>query len=344
MSKLDYYEVLGIDRNANKSDIKKAYRKIAKENHPDSGGNEEEFKLIAEAYEVLSDDTKKTNYDRYGHNGPKGGNGFGADFNDFFSQFGFGGGQQRQKQRRGQDLRLNIKLTLEEIHEGSVKKIKYNREEACMSCNSVGGHNQTTCRVCNGRGVIVENIRTPIGVMQNMTTCYACNGHGTTYSTVCSSCSGKGTKTNEQVLDVEIPAGITDGASMKFEGLGQAIKNGTSGSLVIIFNEIPHKKFVRYGNDLKYNLKLPYHTLVLGGKSDIDTIDGNKIKINIPELNKVGDTLRISGKGVNILNRPHRGDLFVTLDIEMPNSINDAEKEILEKLKNLDDSVVETEN
>ncbi len=342
MSKRDYYEILGINKNANKSEIKKAYRKLAKEKHPDSGGDEEEFKLIAEAYGVLSDDNKRQQYDTFGHNQPRGGGGFRGDFSDLFNHFGFGGRQQ--KQRRGQDLRLNIKLTLEEIYNGGVKKIKYVRNEACGSCNATGGHSPVACPSCGGQGVVVEQIRTPIGVMQNMATCRMCDGSGKVNSINCDTCSGAGVKQKEITIDVQIPVGVSDGMSTTYVGLGQAVKNGSSGQLIITFNEIPHKNFVRYGNDLRYNLKLPYHTLVLGGKSEIETIDGGKISIKIPELNKIGDTLRVRGKGMRVLNSELRGDLDINLDIQMPQILGEEEKEILEKLKNLDENVVENEN
>jgi len=345
MSKRDYYEILGLKKDANAQEIKKAYRKLAKEKHPDSGGNEEEFKEIAEAYDVLSDDSKRQQYDTFGHNQPRGGGGgFKADFSDLFNQFGFGGRQQRQRQRRGQDLRLNIHLSLEDIYNGGVKKIKYNRYEACMSCNSVGGHDPITCPSCGGQGMVVEQIRTPFGVMQNMTTCSRCDGEGKTYSRACNDCSGAGVKQKEEILDIQIPIGVADGMSMAYAGLGQAVKNGTSGQLIITFNETPNKRFVRNGNDLKYSLKLPYHTMVLGGKAEIDTIDGGKISIAIPELNKIGDTLRVRGKGMKLLNSELRGDLDINLDIQMPQILGEEEKEILEKLKNLHDNVVENEN
>ena len=342
MSKRDYYEILGVKKDANQQEIKKSYRKLAKEKHPDSGGNEEEFKEIAEAYDVLSDDNKRKQYDMFGHNQNRGG-GFKADYSDLFNQFGFGG-RQRQQQRKGQDLRLNIQLTLEDIYNGGVKKIKYNRYEACMTCNSTGGHNPTTCQSCGGQGRIVEQHRTPFGVMQNIATCPICDGEGKTNSILCNDCSGVGIKPKEEILDIQIPIGVSDGMSMGYAGLGQAIRNGSAGQLIITFNEIPHKKFVRYNNDLKYNLKLPYHTLVLGGKSEVETIDGGKIIITIPELNKVGDTLRVKGKGMKMLNSEIRGDMDIQLDIQMPQILGDDEREILENLKKLNDNVVENEN
>jgi molecular chaperone DnaJ len=341
MSKRDYYSVLGIDRNADQSSIKKAYRKLAKEKHPDSGGDEEEFKEINEAYEVLSDEQKKSNYDRFGHSKPNQG-GYAADFKDMFSHFGFGNNRRAQSMnKRGSDLRLNIKVSLEEIYEGAIKTIKYNRQSACMTCNSVGGSEPMTCIRCNGNGVVTEEIRTPFGIMQNVTNCQLCQGDGVVHKNRCQTCNGQGVMNKEEIIDIKVPVGVQDGMSMVFQGMGQAIKNGTSGSLVVNFNEVPHKKYVRFGNDLRYTVKLPYYTLVLGGETNIETIDGSKIKIKVPELNNIGDTLRVSGKGMKVMNSELRGDLMINLDIDMPKEINDLDRELLEKMKNIDDSVVE---
>ena len=339
MSKRDYYEILGLNKNATQSDIKKAYRKLAKEKHPDSGGNEDEFKEIGEAYSVLSDETKKNKYDRFGHDAPKMG-GFDSNFSDMFNHFGFNP-RNESRNRKGQDSRINIKLTLEEIFEGGTKKIKYNRKTACGTCNSVGGKGVKNCQHCNGQGVTIEHIRTPLGIMQNMVTCNVCGGHGTTYTTECGDCGGQGVINKEETIEIRIPVGVHDGMSMAFAGLGQAIKNGTSGSLMVVFTEIPHKKFVRNGNDLKLNIKLPYQTLVLGGKIDLETIDTSKIKITIPKYNNIGDTLRISGKGMKHLNSDYKGDLMVVLDIDMPKEIDDKTREILENLKNINEIVVD---
>jgi molecular chaperone DnaJ len=343
MSKGDYYNILGVDKNADQSTIKKAYRKLAKEKHPDSGGNEEEFKQIAEAYEVLSDEQKKSNYDKYGNSKPSQG-GFSSGFEDMFNHFGFGFNQRNQsKNRKGGDLRMNLQVSLEEIFEGGTKTIKYNRQSACMTCNSVGGSEPMTCIRCNGNGFVTEEVRTPFGVMQNVTSCQLCQGDGVVHRNRCGNCGGQGVITKNEVIEIKIPIGVQDGMSMIFQGMGQAVKNGTSGSLIINFNEIPHKKYVRYENDLKYTLKLPYHTLVLGGEANIETIEGTEIKIKIPELNNIGDTLRVTGKGMKRMNSESRGDLMINLDISMPKEINDDEREILENLKNNDDSVVELE-
>ena len=340
MSKQDYYSVLGINRNSDQATIKKAYRKLAKEKHPDSGGNEEEFKEINEAYETLGDEKKKLNYDTYGHSKPNQNN-FNGNFKDMFNSFGFGSNpRNKPMNKKGSDLRLNIKVSLEEIFEGSVKGIKYNRHSACMSCNSVGGSEPVRCVRCNGQGMVNEEIRTPFGIMQNLISCQLCQGEGQIYKNKCISCNGNGIINKEETIDVKIPTGVQDGMSMVFQGMGQAIKNGTSGSLIVNFNEIPNKKYVRIGNDLRFTLKLPYYTLVLGGETNVETIEGTKIKIKIPELNNIGDTLRVSGKGMKIMNSESRGDLMINLDIDMPKELSDTDKELLEKMKNIDNKLV----
>jgi molecular chaperone DnaJ len=340
MSKRDYYSVLGVSKSSDQAAIKKAYRTLAKEKHPDSGGDEEEFKEINEAYEVLSDSDKKSNYDAYGHSKPNQ-QGFNPNFRDMFNNSNFGFNPRNQSMnKKGSDLRLNIKVSLEEIFDGSVKGIKYNRHSACMSCNSVGGSEPMRCIRCNGQGVVTEEIRTPFGIIQNLINCKLCQGEGQVYKNKCIKCNGNGITNKEETINIEIPVGVQDGMSMVFQGMGQAIKNGTSGSLIVNFNEIPNKKYVRIGNDLKFTLKLPYYTLVLGGETHIETIDGTKIKIKIPELNNIGDTLRVSGKGMKVMNSEHRGDLMINLDIDMPKELSDKDKELLENMKNIDNIVV----
>jgi molecular chaperone DnaJ len=338
MSKRDYYQVLGLNKNATQSDIKKSYKNLAKKSHPDVGGDEETFKEISEAYEILSDENKRKEYDTFGHNKP---NGHNRNYQDMYG-FGFNP-KAEARNRKGRDFRINIKLTLEEIFNGGTKKIKYNRDSACGTCNSVGGFNNKKCAHCNGGGFIVENIRTPFGIIQNVATCNHCNGIGETYTEVCNDCGGSGIKNKEENIEISIPIGIKDGMYLNYPGIGQAIKNGTSGSLIIVFNELPHKTFIRDGNNLRLNLKVPYSKLVLGGKVDIKTIEGGEIRINIPEYNNIGDTLRISGKGMKIQNSSQTGDLMVILDIDIPKEINEETRELLEKLKNIENNVVEIE-
>lgn len=342
MSKKDYYELLGVDRNANEIDIKKAYRKKSKKNHPDVGGDEELFKGINEAYSILSDPEKKNNYDRYGHNGNSN-NGFGnMNMEDIFRNFGFGGGfgqQHHQRVKVGQDLRINIALTLEEILNGANKTFKYNRNAACTTCNSAGGYNKTTCSVCQGQGSIVQHIRTPMGIMQNIEQCHHCSGDGYTYANTCGTCQGQGVQRGEQEISVDIPAGVIDGTTLNYNSMGNAIRDGNAGKLIINITELSHKDYVRNGNDLKYNVKLTYPQLVLGDKVEIPTIDGTTIKIHIPEYSKIGDNLRINGKGLKISNSNGRGDMYISLDVEFPKKISNEEKELLNNLKNINEMV-----
>ena len=342
MSKKDYYTLLGVDRNANESEIKKAYRSLCKEKHPDVGGNEEEFKEVVEAYEVLSNPDKRKDYDTYGHNKGQRSNGFGGmNMDDMFRHYGFNGGfaQYNNRPKFGQDLRINIPLTLEEIFNGTNKTIKYKRNGACSSCNSSGGHDITTCHTCQGHGSVVQHHRTPIGIIQNVEICPTCDGIGTTYAVKCESCNGEGIQRGEQEVSIDIPPGMFDGNMLHYNGMGNAIKNGSSGKLTINIVETAHKTFVRTGNDLRYTLKLDYPQLVLGDKIEIPTIDGTTIKIHVPEYSKAGDNLRINGKGMRILNKDSRGDMYVILDVNFPKTISQEEKELLINLKKINESV-----
>ena len=349
MGKKDYYDILGItneDRKLNDNEfnnvLKKKYRALCKEKHPDVGGNENEFKEIAEAYEVLSNPDKKRDYDAYGHNGKASSQGFGGvNMDDLFRDFGFGGNfsQNRNNPRFGQDLRINIQVTLEDVFNGTSKTIKYNRNGACTSCNSVGGYDITTCHTCQGNGSVMQHVRTPMGIMQSIETCSTCQGLGSTYAIKCNVCQGQGVQTGEQEVTIDIPPGIYDGATLQYNGMGNSVKNGSAGKLIINITEVAHKTYVRQGNDLKYNLKLTYPKLVLGDKVEIPTIDGGMIKIHIPEYSKVGDNLRVNNKGLIHLQNNSRGDMYILLDIDFPKKISEEERELLNNLKNIDETV-----
>lgn len=344
MSKKDYYDILGVNKSSNESEIKKAYRKLAKEKHPDVGGDENEFKEIAEAYEVLSNPDKKSDYDTYGHKGKPAGGGYSQNMDDLFRDFGFGGNfsQNRSRPMFGQDLRINIPLTLEEILNGTNKIIRYNRNGACTSCNGAGGHDISTCPTCHGQGSVVKHIRTPMGIMQSVETCPSCYGQGTTYAVECNVCQGNGVQRGEQEVSIDIPAGILDGNMLQYHGMGNAIKNGSAGKLIVNITEVAHKSYVRNGNDLKYSLKLKYPQLVLGDKVEIPTIDGTTIKINIPEHSKSGDNLRINNKGMKQMNTNARGDMYIVLDVDFPKKISEEERELLNKLKNIEETVAKS--
>jgi len=328
MSKKDYYEVLGVDRNASDDDIKKAYRKLAKEYHPDKNPDnkeaEEKFKEISEAYEHLSDSDKKAKYDRFGHGGN---NSNGNPFADFF--------RRRQKvDRVGQNMTLNVKLTLEEIHTGVKKTYKYKRHVHCNTCDGHGGTNVKTCTTCDGTGIQVIVMSTPVGYIHQQTTCETCNGNGETYEDICVSCSGSGVVLNEEIIDVDVPSGVLNGMVLAMNGAGHAAKNARYGDLHIRIVELQHELFTRNNEELKLNLKLSYPQLVLGDKVEVETIDGNKIRVSIPPYSEVGSNLRIVGKGLNSFQGGQRGDMIINLGVTIPKTLTENQREILEKLKN----------
>lgn len=335
MSKKDYYEVLGIKKGSSAEEIKKAYRKLAKEHHPDKGGDENLFKEISEAYETLSDPSKKENYDRFGHNKDfSSGGGFRNPFsgfrNPFYDSQSF---DDRPMERVGSNMSLVLKLTLEEIHNGVKKTYKYNRNVSCKSCKGHGGEDMTTCKTCNGSGAIIHTINTPIGQIQQKVACNSCQGIGQTYTKVCKTCSGTGLKNVEETIEIEIPQGIQEGMVLFLEGKGAGIKSGVEGDLQIKIMELPHKVYTRSGSDLKMTLKLNYPQLILGDKVEIDTIDGSKIRISIPEHSDVGNNLRIPLKGTRLYGKDGRGDILITLGVEIPKVIDDDTKSLIIDLK-----------
>lgn len=332
MSKRDYYEVLGLAKGVSQDEIKKAYRKLAKELHPDKGGDEDKFKEVSEAYEVLSDDDKKAKYDRFGHNSDNRGN---PDdmFRGFHDIFGRHFNQGHKQVRVGETLRLTVKLTLEEIFSGVNKTYTYNRNVSCTDCEGHGGSDPYDCPSCNGSGVVTSLTRTPMGVFQTTQPCPSCDATGTKYRTPCNTCNGSGLNNVKETVDVTVPAGIQNGMTFVMEGKGQGIKSGHNGDLHIKIIELPHKLFTRIGADLKMNLKLSYPQLVLGDKVEIDTIEGNKIRMSVPEYSDVGTNLRVPFKGVSVYGKEGRGDLIVTLGIEIPKKLNDDAKEAVINLK-----------
>lgn len=347
MDKKDYYEVLGLKKGANASEIKKAFRTLAKELHPDKGGDENAFKEVNEAYEVLSDNDKKQKYDQFGHEGPRpGGNdpfGFGGFRNGFAGFSGFQ--QQHPAERFGDNMSLNIRLSLEEIFNGVKKTYKYTRNDSCDSCGGHGGTDIDNCGSCNGSGVITRVLQTPIGMMQQSMPCPTCSGLGKSYKVECGKCNGSGTKIIEEKIDVDIPSGVQEGMTFVMKGKGHAIKSGKTGDLLINIQELSHKTYERSGNDLKLNLKLNYPLLILGGKVEIETIDGGKIRVSIPEYSDVGNNLKIQKKGMKFYNQDQRGDIIITLNVEIPKDLNDDTKALLIDLKEkLEKNVVTTEN
>jgi len=338
MSKRDYYEVLGVQKGAQPDEIKKAYRKLAKEFHPDKNQGDKEaenkFKEISEAYEYLSDADKKAKYDRFGHGGDN--NGFGGrNMQDIYEQFGhmFGRQTQQPSVRVGSNMSLILKLTLEEIFTGVKKTYKYTRNIGCVDCGSHGGTDTHDCSDCNGTGVRTQVFQTPMGYVQQQSACTSCDATGKKYTTACKSCGGKGLKNVEETIEVEIPAGVQEGMAFVMNGKGHGVKSGIEGDLHIKIMELPHKTYVRSGADLKLNLKVNYHQLVLGDKIEIDTIEGGKIRMSVPEGSDVGSNLRVPFKGIKLYGKESRGDVIVTLGVDIPKNPSDSVKEAVINLK-----------
>lgn len=345
-SKRDYYEVLGVNKSASASEIKKAYRKLALQYHPDKNPDnpeaEAKFKEAAEAYEVLSNEDKKARYDRYGHAGLGGaaGGGFGGGMNmdDIFSQFGdifggaFGGGGGRQRggrrASRGTNLRVKIKLTLEEVAEGVKKKIKVNK------LVNAEGVTFKTCNTCNGTGQVTRVTQTFLGAMQASSTCPTCNGTGKIIDKRPSDADSQGLKRKEEVIEIDIPAGVEEGMQLSVQGKGNAGPfDGIPGDLLVVIEEVPHEHLRRDGQNLHYETFISFVDAVLGGNIEVPTISG-KAKIKIEPGTQSGKMLRLRGKGLPSVSAYGTGDLFVHINVWTPKSVSKDEEKILEKLRN----------
>jgi molecular chaperone DnaJ len=336
MSKRDYYEVLELTKPSTSDEIKKKYRKLAMTHHPDKGGDEAIFKEIVEAYEVLSDKDKKAKYDKYGHEGPQ--QQFGHDaMSEFLRRNGFA--RNGQRIAKGSNMNLTVKLTLEEIYGGVTKKFKYVRKVECSGCDNKGGTGAKQCDSCQGSGMVIEVITTPFGQIRNATECNSCGGQGTTYETMCNTCAGEGVVDKEELIDVNVPSGVIDNMMFGMEGKGNAVKNGVAGDLIITIIELRHDKFVRNGNDIKIKVPLNYYQLILGDKTEIQTIDGGKIRVTINKFTKVNEILRVQGKGLKHLNSDTRGDMLLEIDLIVDDKISDKEIEIIKELKNIKENI-----
>jgi molecular chaperone DnaJ len=342
--KRDYYEILGVSKNADEGEIKKAYRKMALKYHPDKNPGdkeaEEKFKEAAEAYEVLSDSNKRARYDQFGHAGMNGGGGFGGGMNmdDIFSQFGdvfggaFGGfGGSRgggARMVKGSNLRVKMKLTLEEIAEGVKKKIKVNK------LVNAEGVTSKTCGTCNGAGRVTRMAQTFLGNMQTQTTCPTCQGSGKVIDYKPADADANGLKRQEEVIEIDIPAGVEEGMQLSVTGKGNAGPfNGIPGDLIVVIEEIPHESLRREGENLHYDAYINFVDAVLGESVEIPTVNG-KAKIKVEPGTQSGKMLRLRGKGLPQLQGYGTGDLFVHINVWTPTKINKEEKELLEKLKN----------
>ncbi len=359
MSKRDYYDILGVSRNADAEEIKKAYRKLAIKYHPDKNPGdkaaEEKFKEAAEAYEVLSNPEKKQRYDQFGHAGTQGAGGFGGgsghmNMEDIFSQFGdifggspfesfFGGGGQSRGGRRvqkGSNLRIKVKLTLEEIASGVEKTIKVNKMVSCKTCGGSGAKDKgsfSTCSTCGGAGSVRRVQNTILGQMQTTTTCPACHGEGQTITSKCTSCSGDGVQRGEETISINIPAGVTEGMQLSMSGKGNAApRGGIPGDLLILIEEVEHKSLKRDGVNIIYDLYISFVDAALGSSVEVPTIDG-KARIKIEPGTQGGKILRLKGKGIKDINSYHKGDQLVHVNIWTPKNLSKEERAILEKLQ-----------
>ncbi len=354
--KRDYYEVLGVSKSANADEIKKAYRKAAIKYHPDKNpddkGAEDKFKEAAEAYDVLSDEQKRARYDQFGHAGMGGaaGGGYGGfsgggfSMDDIFSQFGDifgghfgGGGSSRGGQRvnRGSDIRVRVKLTLEEIAQGVTKKLKIGKMVGCDRCNGSGAKNGsafTMCHTCHGSGVVSRIENSFFGRIQTQGVCPTCNGTGKEITERCEKCGGEGAIRGEEVIEVRIPAGVAEGMVLNVSGKGNAARQGgQSGDLHVVITEEASVELIRDGNDLIHNLNITVTTALLGGTVEVPTIDG-RAKIKIAPGTHAGKVLRLGGKGIPDVNGRGRGDILVVVDITIPDSLSKEERRAVEKL------------
>jgi molecular chaperone DnaJ len=362
MSKRDYYEVLGVAKGASEAEIKKAYRQMALKFHPDKNPGdkaaEDKFKEAAEAYEVLSNPEKKSRYDQFGHNGVGGAAGFGGgqsmNMEDIFSQFGdiFGGGNPfesffgggggggrggRRTVNRGTNLRIKVKLTLEEIAKGAEKKIKVNKQISCQTCGGSGAQAGagafSTCNMCKGSGQIRRVTNSFLGQMQTITTCPTCNGEGQTITNKCKACTGSGLQQGEEIISINIPPGVAEGMQLTVSGKGNAAeRGGIPGDLLIVVEEIPHPQLQRDGDHLIFDLYISFADAALGVAIEVPTLEG-KAKIKIEPGTQGGKVLRLKGKGVPALNSYTRGDLLVNINVWTPQQLSTEEKKTMEKLR-----------
>jgi len=364
MSKRDYYDILGVTKSASADEIKKAYRKLAIKYHPDKNPDdksaEDKFKEAAEAYEILSNAEKKQRYDQYGHagvGGASGGGGYGGggmNMEDIFSQFGdifgggggspfdsfFGGGQSRggggRRVAKGSNLRIKVKLTLEEIANGAEKKIKVNKQITCKTCDGSGAKDKgsvSTCKTCGGSGAVRRVTNTILGQMQTTATCPTCHGSGQQITAKCGACHGEGTVRGEEAITINIPAGVSEGMQLSMAGKGNAAPNGgVPGDLIILIEELPHDTLKREGNNIVYDLHVSIVDAALGYSAEVPTIDG-KAKIKIEAGTQSGKLLRLKGKGIPEVNSYHRGDQIIHVNIWTPKALSSEERAILEKLR-----------
>ena len=354
MSKRDYYEILGVKKDASDEEIKRAFRVLAKKYHPDVNkepGAEEKFKEIGEAYQVLSDKSKRQQYDQFGHAAFEGGAGAGFDMGDinlddilsniFGGGFGFsssfsGFGRGKNQARRGEDLLMRIKLTFEEAAFGCKKDIKVNVTENCDKCHGKGGFNETSCKYCNGLGVVKEEQRTIFGMMQTQKTCPECRGNGKSFKEICNACHGDGQVTKNKTLTVTVPEGVDNGNQLRLSGKGGAgINGGPNGDIYLEFVVEEHDYFERHGDDLYLEVPVTITEAILGCKKEIPTLSGNgyvEIKPGTQNYTK----LKLKGKGIKGVNSRVPGDMYVVVNVIIPTKLNKKQKDLLKELDKTD--------
>jgi molecular chaperone DnaJ len=365
--KRDYYEVLGVSKTANADELKKAYRKLALQYHPDRNPDdkqaEEKFKEAAEAYEVLSDTNKRARYDQFGHAGMGGvdGGGYGGGFEGFsdlgdifshfadqFAEWGIGGNfggafsnrsRRRNIVQRGTDLRINMQLTLEEIAKGLEKKVKIKKQVACNFCHGTGeanGNAHKQCPTCHGRGQVIQQVQSFFGMMQSAAICPTCGGSGEVITEKCKECSGQGVKTGEETVSIRIPAGVAGGMELSLQGKGNAARGGIAGDLIVRISETPHELFKRDGRNLHYDLHISFADTALGTNVEVPTLDG-KARIKIEAGTPAGKLLRLRGKGIpDVQGYKPRGDMIVNVNVWIPKHLSKEEKEWLTKSKEME--------
>jgi len=353
-TKRDFYEILGVARNASPDEIKKAYRKMALQYHPDRNPNnkeaEDKFKEAAEAYEALSDSAKRQRFDQYGHEGMRGTDFHNyTDINDIFSNFGdifggsifddvFSGGRQQRRRASGQagsDLRVQLKLTLEEIATGVEKKIKIKKSKTCSTCSGSGakpGSAKTTCPHCNGTGELRQVSRSMFGQFVNITTCLHCGGEGQIIRDHCPTCGGEGRESGETTVKVNVPAGVSEGNYIAMQGQGNAgRRGGPAGDIIVEFQELRHEHFVRNGDDIIYNALISFPEAVMGGDIEVPTLTGRS-RVKIEPGTMPGKILRMKEKGIQHLNSHSKGDQLIRVQVWVPAKLNAREKELLKEL------------
>ena len=353
MNKRDYYEVLGVSKTASEAELKSAFRKLAKQYHPDinkEANAEEKFKEIQEAYAILSDEGKRRQYDQFGHSAP-GGNGFnsggfdfsGFDFSDIISE-AFGGGfsgfggrsSATNRARKGQDRLYKMRLTFMEAIFGTTKDIQLELFETCSDCSGKGGHGEETCSRCDGRGSITQEQRTLFGTFASKTTCPICGGQGVKYKTTCNKCNGAGKVRNKKTLTITVPAGVDNDNQLRLSGKGEAGSHGgPNGDLYIEFTVEEHKIFERDGKDAFVEMPINIAEATLGCKKEVPTLDGAVI-LNVPAGSKTGDKHKLKQKGIADVNNKRKGDLYIIIKVIIPDKLSKEQKKLIEDLAKTD--------